>query len=449
MGGSKIYSIIKRNGKAVPFNKQKITNAIYKAAYAEGGHDRKRAEDLSDQVVNYLENHFDEKNPPSVEQIQDAVEKILIENGHARTAKAFIIYRNERTRERKARERGEKTVTSDFIPYRKIWETLDWSVAHGLSTIEGINRRVEKGEFCDIVKESDERYEWDIEKAAESILNRRENVRLVIIAGPSSSGKTTTTLKLARRLKRSGLNLVEMNLDNYFYDLELHPKDEYGDYDFETPQALDIPLIDEHLGMLLEGKTIYAPRYDFKSGVRRDGKTPFRLNEGDIILIDCLHGLYESLTGSVPKEVKFKFYIETLAQIKDDAGHYIRWSDTRMLRRMSRDAEHRNHPYVKTLEHWHYVRKSEMRHIIPFIHSVDYIANGFLEYELPVFKARLGKTFRQFAEKYRLRKDKRDAFKRASRINRMLEQFKAVSDTSCIPGDSLLREFIGGSSYKY
>jgi uridine kinase len=299
------------------------------------------------------------------------------------------------------------------------------------------------------VRESDSAYEQDLENATELVKARRDQVRIVIIAGPSSSGKTTTTIKLGLRLERIGLKLVALNVDNYFFDLALHPKDEYGDYDFETPQALDLELINEHLARLIAGQEIQMPQYDFKSGTRRPTTTPMRLAENEIILIDSLHGLYPGMMHAIPDERKFKLYIETLIQMKGRNGKYVRWTDLRLMRRMLRDAAHRSYDPQRTLEHWHYVRSSELRHIIPYINTTDYIINGALSYELPIFRPKLMGQFAQWSTQYDGDPQRQDAMIRAKRVYALLESITPVEDDSAIPPTSHLREFIGGSCYKY
>ena len=222
----------------VPFKKERITNAIYRAAVAVGGRDRSIAERLADQVVAMLEETTPPDRIPTVEDIQDVAEKVLIENGHARTAKSFILYRDERARRRK--ERAERSAhPSENIPWYKIWEVLNWAVDHDLHTVERLNARIAQGEFPEIVRETDRAYNEDITTASEMIGERRDSVKIVIIAGPSCSGKTTTTIKLSHLLTKMGLSLVPLTVDHYFFDLELHPKDEFGDYDFETPSTLN------------------------------------------------------------------------------------------------------------------------------------------------------------------------------------------------------------------
>jgi uridine kinase len=445
---AEITHVVKRTGAVVPFNRERITNAIYRAAVAVGGRDRAVAEGLADQVVAMLEEGAPPGHTPTVEEIQDVVEKILIENGRARTAKVYILYREERARQRK--ERAKRSARpSGNIPWRKIWDVLDWAVTHNLDTIEGLNARVAQGEFPQIVRETDRAYNEDITTASEVIRERRDRVKIVIIAGPSSSGKTTTTVKLHHLLNKMGLSLVPLTVDNYFHDLELHPKDEFGDYDFETPQALDLELINEHLGRLVAGEEVRIPFYDFKTGKRHDDHTPMRIGPDDAILIDSLHGLYADMTRSVDDELKFKLYIEPLLQMKGPDGNYIRWTDLRLMRRMVRDAAFRAYAPQRTLEHWHYVRSSELRSIIPYVNATDYIVNSGLPYELSIMRARLFDHFEKWAEQYRDDPLREDAFVRAERVYHFLKAVTPVKDESAIPPDSLLREFIGGSCYEY
>ncbi len=445
---ARITQVVKRTGAVVPFNQDRITNAIYRAAVAVGGRDRSIAQRLSDQVVAMLEETTPPGHIPTIEEIQDVVEKVLIENGHARTAKAYILYRDERARQRQ--ERATRFAQAyENIPWRKIWEVLNWAVDHDVHTVERLNARIAQGEFPHIVRESDRAYNEDITTASELIRERREEVRIVIIAGPSSSGKTTTTIKLSHLLGKMGLSLVPLTVDNYFFDLELHPKDEFGDYDFETPQALDLDLINEHLVRLIAGEEVLIPFYDFKTGRRHNDHTPMRIGPNDIILIDSLHGLYGDMMRDIDDAQKFKLYIEPLLQMKGPDGRYIRWTDLRLMRRMERDATHRAYDRQQTLEHWHYVRSSEMRHIIPYVNTTDYIVNSGLPYELPIMAARLFKYFAQWVEQYRDDPLRTDAFERAERVYHLLQAVTPVEDDSAIPPDSLLREFIGGSCYQY
>ena len=441
-----IHSVVKRDGTLVPFTRSRISNAIYRAAVAAGGRDKDRAEQLAQEVEKTLGVIYDAEHPPSVEHVQDVVEKILIENGHAAVAKRYILYRAQQNQRRKAKS-SLSSRHSGNIPYQKIYEVLVWAADHDLHRFDRLNERVTRGEFPEIVAESDAAYESDVQAAAELIVDRGHRTRIVVVAGPSSSGKTTTTRKLAHYLEKRGFGLVELNVDNYFFDLEAHPRDEFGDYDFETPQALDLPLINTHIKQLLAGEHICIPRYDFKEGKQYPDQIPMHLKPNEMILIDSLHGLYGDMLDGIAGDQVFRVYIETLLQMKGPNEKFIRWTDLRLMRRMVRDENFRAYDPRKTLTHWHYVRSAELRDILPHIHTADYVINGAVPYELPVMRARLYDHFKEWEEEYANDPLRVDAYIRASRVRRMLESITPVTDESPIPPTSHFREFIGGSEY--
>lgn len=440
--------VIKRSGAKVPFKLERIANAIYRAAVAVGGRDKEKAQELAQQVLQNMLQKYSADHAPQIEEIQDCVEKTLIENGNAQVAKAYILYRNE-----KKQKRDEKalkaSIPSQNIPWSKLWKILDWTVDHDLHTIEAINKHIRNKRFPHVIHECEELYQEDIGMAAKMITERSEKLKMVFVSGPSSSGKTTTTIKLEEQLNQIGLKFKAFVIDNYFFDLAQHPKDEFGDYDFETPQALDIPMINDHISRLCNGEEVDIPFYDFKTGTRHLKRSKMKLKKGEILLIDSLHGLYPPMSESIPDSQKFKIYIESLLQVKDSNGNYVRWSDLRMMRRMLRDAAHRAYNPRQTLEHWHYVRASEMRHIIPNQSRADYIISSGMPYELPLYKARLFTEFEKWKNAYKNNPERTDADLRARRSFEMLKQFDAVEDDSPVPQHSVLREFIGGSTYKY
>ncbi len=440
--------VIKRSGAKVPFKLERIANAVYRAAVAVGGRDKDKAQILAEKVLQNLRKRFPADHAPYIEEIQDCVEKTLIENGNAQVAKAYILYRNEKKQKRDDKAR-KASIPSENIPWSKLWKILDWTVDHDLQTIEKINQHIRNGRFPHVIHECEELYQEDIDMAARMITERGDDLKMVFVSGPSSSGKTTTTIKLEEKLNKIGLKFKAFVVDNYFFDLAMHPKDEFGDYDFETPQALDIPLINDHISRLSAGEEVDIPYYDFRTGTRHLNKTKMKLQKNEILLIDSLHGLYPPMSESIPDNHKFKVYIESLLQVKDNFGKYIRWSDLRMMRRMLRDASHRAYKPQQTLEHWHYVRASEMRHIIPNQIRADYIISSGMPYELPLYKARLFAEFAKWKDAYRNNPEKEDADLRAQRTFNVLKQFEAVEDVSPVPSDSVLREFIGGSKYEY
>lgn len=442
-----IQKIVKRDGNVVTYDRDRIATAIFNAAASVGGSDRQTAEELAGKVEKAVAGTYGEKSIPTVEDIQDVVEDTLIKEGHAQTARAYILYRAKRAEAREGRKLQDQFF--DNIPYKKIYEVLRWNMDHGCDSVDGINKIIEEGHYPDLVQAVEKRYDEEVARGAEQMLEHIPGIRIVIIAGPSSSGKTTTTIKASERLAAAGIKLKAINVDHYFYDLEMHPKDEFGDYDYETPQALDLELINQHLSQLLEGKTIKTPHYDFKTGTRTLDVHELKIEKNEIILIDSLHGLYDAMTHSIPTDQKFRLYIETLGQVRNPDGVFMRWADNRLMRRMIRDSWHRNLQPLQTLTHWHYVRRSELRNIIPFISTVDYVVNSAMPHELPLLKDKLFKFFPEAMEKFKDDAKRQDAYIRAKRVHDMLRDLSPMPEDSAISEKSLLREFIGGSKYKY
>jgi len=442
-----IEKIIKRDGRAVRFKRDKITNAILSAAISVGGRDRQIALRVTDDVIARLKSAKHTESYTTVEEVQDMVEKCLIERGHAKTAKAYIIYRYEHALKREGKH--SLTYSSDNIPYQKLWLALTWGVDHRCISLSQIRQIIEANRYGELISSSEEFYQREVNNATRLILKRIDDIKIIIISGPSSSGKTTTTIKMEERLKKDGYSLVTLNVDNYYFDLKDQLMDSFGDYDYETPQAIDLKLINEHLQKLLDGKTIQVPYYNFKSGNREGISQELSLGKKEIILIDSLHGLFNEMTDGVPEEKKFKLYIETLSQIKDRQNRFIRWADIRMLRRMVRDMQFRNYSPRQTISHWHYVRRSELRYIVSQIQKTHFIVNSFLPYELPIMKHRLGSFFPQFIEEFKDDPERSDALRRARRVSEIFEEIPAWTDESIVPGYSILREFIGGSEYSY
>ena len=442
-----IEYVINRKGENIKFEREKITLAIYKAAASVGGHDKALSEKLTNDVIDILNKQPSYKSTATIEEVQDIIEKVLIENGHAKTAKAHILYRAERAKIRELKNGNDRA--GDNLPYKTMWERLMWNIDHNCETVAKINNHIENNTFKELILKAEDEYNKSIERAAEAIIDSNKNVKCVIIAGPSSSGKTTTTIKLGNVLRKNDKKLVAINLDNYFFDLHMHPKDEFGDYDFETPEALDLGLINEHLENLIQGNTIMMPKYNFKTGKREEKRTSLKLESNEILLIDNLHGLYKDMTKVVKEEQKFRIYIETLSQQRDKNKNFIRWTDIRLLRRMIRDSKHRNFDPKRTLEHWHYVRRAELKHIVPYISTADFVINGSLPYELAVLKPYLLKYFPEFIKEYKSNTKRQDAYIRSKRIFELLNEFKDFTNIEWIPENSLIREFIGDSSYQY
>jgi uridine kinase len=442
-----IGMIIKRDGRAVPFDREKITSAVYRAAIACGGRDRAEAERVTDDALAMLEarqnrgsrqdreSRQERESLPTVEEVQDLVEKALIERGHARTAKAYILYRYEHALKRAGRE--SLTYSEENIPYRKLWEALAWATDHGCVTVAELSGLVTAGRFEELVAAADAFYDDELSAATEKILARRDQLRVVIVAGPSSSGKTTTTIKVREKLAAEGIQTIPLTVDHYFFDLEVHPKVGDDDYDFETPQSLDLELINRHLETLVDGGSVVVPRYNFKTGKREGDSGTLALERGP------------AMTVGVPELMKFRLYIETLSQLKGADGRFIRWADIRMLRRIVRDMQFRNYAPRQTIRHWHLVRRSELRYIVPELRRAHAIVNSFLPYELPIMKARVERYLPPVVEELAADPEHQDARERAERVQALFAQVPSVADERVVPERSLLREFIGGSAYRY
>lgn len=447
----KFSKVIKRDGSIQDFNIEAIVESIFHAASSVGGRDKDLSRLVANEVVFLINRSISEGDTPTTEEINDFIEKTLIERGHARTAKAFIL---ERARKKTYDEFQKKAQFIGTIPYQKIWNVFVWNHQYGYETLANVNKimNADLQQWEKFVNRCDSAYQQDVRAAANRILAKKD-VKLVIIAGPSSSGKTTTTIKLEEVLQEHGKSFKTINVDNYFFDLELHPKDIYGDYDFETPFAIDIQLFNDQLRDLIRGKEVLTPYYDFKNGKRIDDQIPIHLEENEIILLDCLHGLFPDLTKSISEAQKTKIFIETLAQQRDSTGYFVRWTDLRLLRRMIRDLNFRGYKPEQTLTHWHYVRRSEMQYIIPHINTadIDYIINGALAYELPVHKHFLFDFFPEWVTKYKDNMDRTDAFIRAERVYNLMQEVTSATEEQidAIPKNSLMREYIGGSIYKY
>jgi uridine kinase len=386
---------------------------------------------------------------PTREFVMDIIEDVLKKIGEIELAEGFMIFREGKKKVRNG-EISVNQFTKDGIHYEICEKTLLWNIEHKCENIFDLNDWVTNRagrNIRELIELSDKRFMDDVLFAVKKILDRKDKIRMVIIAGPSCSNKTTTTTIINNELAKHGFKLKMLNVDDYFKDLKDQPKDEYGDYDFEMPEAIDMELLNKHFESLLNGETIQKPCYNFKTGCR-DRFVPYKLEKDEILLIDCLHGLYRQLTHSVPPEKKFKIYIESMNMLRDVENHYTRWTDVRMLKRMIRDVKYRNHKTDQTLAHWPYVRKGELKHIIPYIFSTDIVINSGLPYELPALKKSLEGLFPSDEFIENLRKEGRlDPYIRGKRIKSLLSTVEPMSDLSIIPSTSPLREFIGGSSY--
>jgi len=386
---------------------------------------------------------------PGREYVMDTIERTLKEIGETEIAEGFMIFREGKNKVKKG-EISKLQFTNNGIHYGICRKILEWNIENDCESIFGLNDWLHCRHGKDIrtlIKLSEERFVDDVQETIKKIIDRKDEIKMIIIAGPSCSNKTTTTVIIKQELSKIGLKLKQLNVDDYFKNLEDQPKDEFGDYDFEMPEAIDIELLNENFKDMLKGKSVKKPCYNFKLG-RRDVSEEFALKDDEILLIDCLHGLYRSLTRSVSAANKFSIYIESMNIIRNADGAYTRWSDVRMVKRMIRDFQHRGYGTKQTLTHWPYVRKGELKHIIPYILSTDAVINSGLPYELPVLKKVLESILPDKTFIEQLRQDGRlDPYIRGMRTLALLDAVTAIDNIDMVPSTSPLREFIGGSEY--
>jgi uridine kinase len=276
---------------------------------------------------------------------------------------------------------------------------------------------------------------------ADQVAERSKDVKVVLLAGPSSSGKTTTSKKLAIQLKVMGFEPINISLDDYFVDRTRTPTDENGEPDFECLEALDVEYLNEQLLDLFAGKEVELPSFDFKSGSRKPSGKKFAMTGREILVIEGIHGLNDRLTPRIPKEQKFRIYVSALTQLNLDDHNRVSTTDNRLLRRMVRDYNFRGHSALATLRMWPSVGRGERKHIFPFQNSADAAFNSALDYELGVLKIYADPLLRTV-------KPTEPEYAEARRLEAFLDNFAPIPSTY-VPKDSILREFIGESEFKY
>ncbi|HKM00925.1 MAG TPA: nucleoside kinase [Sedimentibacter sp.] len=319
-------------------------------------------------------------------------------------------------------------------------EAEDWGEIMDVSHVDALNRKIVNNTIGDMIRVNEALHEKKIAYIADEITNDK-NIKIVLIAGPSSSGKTTFAQRLSIQLRVNGKKTYAISLDDYFVDRHLTPKDEKGDFDFETIEALDLELFNEQLLDLMSGEEVQIPVYNFKEGIREYTRDPIKLTEDHIIIIEGIHGLNDELTKNIPQINKFKIYISALTQLNIDRHNRISTSDLRLLRRIVRDNTHRGNNAFKTMELWDNVVKGTEKYIFPFQENADAIFNSALVYELCVLK--------KYAEPIIMEIDENNKFySERQRLMKFLSYFLPIEDESAIPNTSILREFIGGSCFE-
>ena len=315
-----------------------------------------------------------------------------------------------------------------------------WQAILGLRTVGDLNEVIAKGYSSQLIQVSEALQEKKISQIADQIA-ARGNVKMVLIAGPSSSGKTTTCKRLSVQLVTNGIKPVPISLDDYFVDRERTPRDASGDYDFEHLHALNLDLLNEQMSALLRGEEVELPRYDFATGRSLRSGRKLVLHDDEVLVVEGIHALNPELMSQVPLEHVFRVYASALTTILLDAHNYIPTTDNRLLRRIIRDYKYRGVSAQETIHRWPSVRKGENRWIFPFQENADSMFNTAMLFELAVIKSQVEPLLEQvpencpeYAEAYRLRK--------------FLGYIKPIPDQQ-IPPTSLLREFLGGSSFDY
>ena len=319
-------------------------------------------------------------------------------------------------------------------------EHHQWQDILGLRTIGDLNEIVKQNHFSELIMISEALQEKKIARIADEI-KRRSNLRLVLIAGPSSSGKTTTCKRLSVQLAVNGIKPIGISLDDYFLDRDKTPRDEKGDYDFENLHALNLPLLNEQLTALFRGDEVELPRYDFPTGTSQKSGRKLRLNENEILVVEGIHALNPELTSQIPEEQIFRIYASALTTILLDNHNYIPTTDNRLLRRIIRDHKYRAVTAQETIRRWPSVRAGENKWIFPFQENADAMFNTAMLFELAVIKSQAEPLLEQVPENC-------PEHAEAYRLLKFLHYIKPIPETQ-IPPTSLIREFLGGSSFKY
>ncbi len=334
--------------------------------------------------------------------------------------------------------------TLDYVHHHMLFEAFksyhEWGDKIGIKNAADLNEVVSNGKYNDLIRLSETYYNNQLSRIAETIFENKNNIKLVLIAGPSSAGKTTTSKKLETYLESKGITTHQISIDDYFLDRSKTPVLENGELDTESLNAVDVTLFNKHLTKLFEGEKVELPEYNFVLGKREYRGKTLQLKENDVIIIEGLHALNEDLTISIERSHKFKVYINALTQLNIDNHNRIHTSDTRKLRRIVRDNKYRNYSAADTLNMWKNIREGEEKYIFPYQDDADVILNSALVYELGILKT--------YAEPLLFSVTETDPmYSEALRLINFLRNFLPIP-SDYIPQDSVLREFIGGSCFE-
>lgn len=344
--------------------------------------------------------------------------------------------------------RENPTKLEEVVKQEKMLEVFQeyhrWNQILGISTVGDLNVACNEGHATDLINVSEALQEKKIAQIADEITHRDQDgkrVKLVLISGPSSSGKTTFSKRLSIQLMTNGLKPYPISLDDYFVNRNDTPLDENGKHDFESLYAVDLPFFEEQLTTLLNGGEVELPRYNFTTGKREMSGKKLRIDEHMILIIEGIHALNPALTPHIPNENKYKVYVSALTTILLDNHNYIPTTDNRLLRRIIRDYKYRNYSAEETIARWPSVREGEEKWIFPYQENADAMFNSALLFELAVLKDYVEPVLRKVPNRC-------PEYSEAHRLLRFLNYFVSVQDKE-LPPTSLLREFLGGSSFQY
>lgn len=338
----------------------------------------------------------------------------------------------------------DPSILPEMIRQDKLFEIFKehhhWQDVMEIRTVGDFNNAVDTDHSIDLINISEALQEKKIAHIADEIA-KRKGVKLILLAGPSSSGKTTTCKRLSIQLIANGLRPLQISLDDYFVDRELSPRDENGDYDFESIHALNLRLINEQFNALFNGEEVELPRYDFPTGKSVKSGNKLKMEDNNVLVVEGIHALNPELTAQIPEELKYRVYVSALTTILLDDHNYIPTTDNRLLRRIIRDYKYRGVDARETIRRWPSVRAGENKWIFPFQENADVMFNSAMLFELAVIKQQAEPLLEQVPENC-------PEYSEAYRLLKFLKYIKPIPNTD-IPPTSLLREFLGGSSFKY
>ena len=338
----------------------------------------------------------------------------------------------------------DPSILPEMIRQDKLFEIFKehhhWQDVMEIRTVGDFNNAVDTDHSIDLINISEALQEKKIAHIADEIA-KRKGVKLILLAGPSSSGKTTTCKRLSIQLIANGLRPLQISLDDYFVDREQSPRDEKGDYDFESIHALNLKLINEQFNALFNGEEVELPRYDFPTGKSVKSGNKLKMEDNNVLVVEGIHALNPELTAQIPEELKYRVYVSALTTILLDDHNYIPTTDNRLLRRIIRDYKYRGVDARETIRRWPSVRAGENKWIFPFQENADVMFNSAMLFELEVIKQQAEPLLEQVPENC-------PEYSEAYRLLKFLKYIKPIPNTD-IPPTSLLREFLGGSSFKY